>query len=441
MSIYTYQNKEVIEEKVCIYNIFIRRASMLKGIMHKDRLFLRVAIGFFLGIVLGFLFPQISKDCKVIGDVYLILIKMMIIPILFCAVCGGIANITDTDSLGRIGFKTVLTYIVMFMASAIVSFGVAFIMRPGMGIVFENQPVWQGELANTTVSGFLLNIFPSNIFAALANGQILPTIIFTAIFAIAIVKVGEKAKPVLNLVNSLSEVMFKFLGFVMETSPIGVMFLIAYSIAQYGMGIFSALGKYIITCYIACIATFIIVMIIPLVLYTGVKVSSLLKSMGKIALMTLSTTSSAATLPTTIRVSIDDLGAPEAISKFTLPLGCTINMCGGACSFCCLAVFVSDFYGLSLSVQTIIGMVVVATLINMSAPGIPGGGIVLCASFLSIFGLPFDLMGPIAAFYRLLDMAFTTINVEGDVVANLIISKSEKQWDASMVTEVGKISA
>lgn len=141
--------------------------------------------------------------------------------------------------------------------------------------------------------------------------------------------------------------------------------------------------------------------------------------------MTMSTTSSAATLPTTIRVSTEDLGAPEYISNFTLPIGCTINMCGGACSFCCLSLFVSDFYSLDLPLIQFAAMAVAATLINMAAPGIPGGGIVLMTSFLTMFGLPLDLIGPIAAFYRLLDMAFTTINVEGDIAANLIIAKSE----------------
>ena len=158
-----------------------------------------------------------------------------------------------------------------------------------------------------------------------------------------------------------------------------------------------------------------------------------IRACGKIALVTLSTTSSAATLPTTINVSMNDLGAPEGISKFTLPLGCTINMCGGACSFCCLAVFVSDFYSINLPLGTIIFLIFTATLINMAAPGIPGGGVVLGASFLSILGLPMDLMGPISGFYRLLDMAFTTINVEGDVAANLIISKSVGEYDVSKV--------
>lgn len=407
---------------------------MLKYIMRKDRLFVRVAIGFALGIALGLIAPQAAKNLKVIGDVYLVLIKMMIVPILICAVAGGIANIQDTRTLRRIGLKTVALYVVMFMFSAIVSFAVAFAIRPGLGVTFENAPVWEGTLADTTISGFLLNVFPSNIFNSMAKGDILPIIIFTAIFAVAVVACGKKAEPVLVFINSVSDVMFKVLSYVMEVSPIGVMFLMAYSLAEYGMGMFTALGKYILCCYAACIVTFIIVMLLPLVLYTRMKVSHLLRGLSKIAMMTVSTTSSSVTLPTTIRVSIDDFGAPEGISKFTLPLGCTINMCGGACSFCCLAVFVSDFYGLSLPVSTLAGMVVVATLINMAAPGIPGGGIVLGASFLSIFGLPFDLMGPISAFYRLLDMAFTTMNVVGDVVANLMISKHEKQWNQSMVS-------
>ena len=189
-----------------------------------------------------------------------------------------------------------------------------------------------------------------------------------------------------------------------------------------------AIGKYILCCWLACIAVFVIVFVIPAVAYTHVPLRTLLSACGKVALMTLSTTSSAATLPTSIRVSIEELGTPESITTFTLPLGCTINMCGGACSFCCLSLFVSDFYALELPLITLAEMAVVATLINMAAPGIPGGGIVLMTSYLTIFGLPVDLIGPIAAFYRLLDMAFTTINVEGDIAANLIISKSEGLW-------------
>ncbi|MBQ6426283.1 MAG: dicarboxylate/amino acid:cation symporter [Clostridia bacterium] len=403
----------------------------MKKFFKKEALFIRVAIGFVLGIILGLVAPQFSISTKVVGDVYLNLIKLMIIPIVVCAVFCGIANIQDGALLRKIGIRTVILYVLMFFASAVVSLVIVYLIRPGKGMTLASDVVFTGDLANTTVSGFLTTIVPTNIVQSMANGATLPVILFTAVFAIAIVALGEKGKPVTNLMNSVSAAFFKMLGYFMEISPLGVMSLMAFSVAKYGSGIFSALAKYIVTCWICCIVVFFLCMMLPTCLYTKVNPGRFLKACGKISLVTLSTTSSAATLPTTINVSMEDLGAPEGISKFTLPLGCTINMCGGACSFCCLAVFTADIYGLNLSLGTIIFMVVVATLINMAAPGIPGGGVILGASFLSIFGLPFDVMALISGFYRLLDMAFTTINVEGDVAANLIIAKSVGEYNGA----------
>ena len=402
----------------------------MKSFFAKKNLFLRVAVGFVLGVVLGFAAPGFSVATKVVGDIYLNLIKLMIIPVVVCAVFCGIANIRDGALLRKIGLRTVGLYVVMFVASAAVSLAIAYTIRPGFGTVFENAPVYEGSITNPTVSSFLTTIVPTNIIQAAADGSTLPVILFTIVFAVAIVSIGEKGKPVLDFMNSLSDAMFKMLGYFMELSPLGVMSLMAWSVARYGAGIFGALAKYIACCWLCCAVVFALVMVLPACLYTRVPLGTLLKACGKIALVTLSTTSSAATLPTTINVSMEDLNAPEGVSKFTLPLGCTINMCGGACSLCCLAVFVSDFYGIGLPFGTIVFLVVIATLINMAAPGIPGGGVVLGASFLSILGLPIDLMGPISGFYRLLDMAFTTINVEGDVAANLIIAKSIGEYEA-----------
>ena len=201
----------------------------------------------------------------------------------------------------------------------------------------------------------------------------------------------------------------------------------AFAIAEYGAAIFSALGLYIITAWAACIIAFIIVMLLPVWLYAGLSPLQFIKGIYKVWLVSLSTTSSAVTLPTNMRVSINDFKAPESITNFVVPLGTTINMAGGAISFSLLAVFVSDFYQIPLSVPEVIYLVVIATILNMAAPGIPGGGIVLGASFLTLLGLPIELMGPIAAIYRLLDMAYTTMNVTGDAAANLLISKSEEK--------------
>ncbi|MBE6042060.1 MAG: dicarboxylate/amino acid:cation symporter [Clostridiales bacterium] len=402
----------------------------MKYITKKENLFIRIAIGFAIGIILGFALPSFSHGIKFLGDIYLNLIKLMIIPILVCAVAGGIINSSDAAALKKVGIKTVALYVVMFLASFAVSFAVAMVIRPGLGVVFENRPVYEGETqAPMNFGDVLTSVIQDNMLKAMMDNAILPTIIFTLIISLAILAAGDKGKVVRDCINSLSAVAFSVLSLIMETSPVGVMALMAYSIAEYGAGMFTAIGKYILCCWLACIAVFIFVFVIPVKAYTRVDLKTYLSACGKVALMTLSTTSSAATLPTTIRVSTEDLGAPESISTFTLPLGCTINMCGGACSFCCLSIFVADFYSMDLPLSRLAAMAIAATLINMAAPGIPGGGIVLMTSYLTIFGLPVDLIGPVAAFYRLLDMAFTTINVEGDIAANLIISRSEGLWE------------
>ena len=215
----------------------------------------------------------------------------------------------------------------------------------------------------------------------------------------------------------------------MELTPIGIISLMAFAVAEYGAGIFSALGLYIVTAYAAGIIAFIIVMLIPVWIYTGMTPVQFLKGIYKVWLVSLATTSSAVTMPTTIRVTKNDFKVSESITNFVVPLGTTINMAGGAISFSLLAVFVSDFYNIPLSVGQIIYLVIIATVINMAAPGIPGGGIVLGASFLTLLGLPIELMGPIAAIYRILDMAYTTMNIRGDATAAILIDESEKRRD------------
>ena len=361
----------------------------------KENLFIRIAIGFAAGILLGVLAPQFSLEIKIVGDVYLKLIKFMVLPVLICAVMSGIINSASIASLRRVAVKTVALFFVMFLASFAVSSAVALAIRPGRGIVFENQPVYEGTVAGKlSAADVLRQLFPSSLADIFSSKNILAAIILALILSIVIVKAGEKAEPVRDFINRLTDIVFHILSVIMETSPVGVMSLIAFSIAQYGAGLFMAIGKYIMCCWLACLAVFIIVFLLPVLLYAKTDLKTYLKACGRVALMTLSTTSSAATLPTTIRVSTKDLGVPEDLSGFILPLGCTINMCGGACSFCCLAFFVDDFYSLGLPFLQLAAMAFVAALLNMAAPGIPGGGIVLMTSFLTIFGLPIDLIGP-----------------------------------------------
>lgn len=400
----------------------------MKQLFSKKNLFIRILIGFVLGIVLGLAVPSFSLELKFLGDMYLNLIRMMIVPVIFASVATGILNMNSSKELGRVSFKSVALFLFNLITSSIVAIFVAKLFNPGSNLVLENMQKFDGKLASTSVSDFFSSIVPANIIKAMADGNILAVILFTILFATAAVIVGEAAKPVKEFTNSLASVIFKILDIVMEFSPIGVAALMAFTTSKYGSGIFSALGNYILTIYATSLIVFILVLLIPMVLYTKINPIFFLKKIYPVALMTVSTTSSAATLPTSIKVSEEELKVPSEISRFVLPLGNTIQMVGGSVSFSCLAIFVSGFYGIELSFGQLVFCTFVSTLLNMGAPGIPGGGIVLGATFLSIVGLPFELMGPIAAIYRLLDMVLTTLNAVGDVTANVMIAKSEKLW-------------
>ncbi|WP_152657072.1 dicarboxylate/amino acid:cation symporter [Oceanobacillus sp. CFH 90083] len=392
----------------------------------KKYLFTRIAIGFGLGILFGILLPEISIQTKFIGDIYLNLIQMMIIPIIFVAVSTGIINIGSSSDLGRIGFKSIFVFVAMFITTAAISLAISYLIRPGQSINIDAVG-YDGEVTEPSIADFFMNIVPSNLFQAISEGDILATILFTLIFSVAIVVVGKEADPVRTFINSLSKVIFKILDFIMELTPIGIISLMAFAVAEYGAGIFSALGLYIFTAYFACIIVFILVMLLPAWLYSKLSPIDFIKGIYKVWLVSLSTTSSAVTMPTTMRVTRNDFKVSESITNFVVPLGTTINMAGGAVSFSLLAVFVSDFYDIPLGVGQIIYLVIIATILNMAAPGIPGGGIVLGASFLTLLNLPIELMGPIAAIYRLLDMAYTTMNVTGDAAAAVLIDKSEEK--------------
>lgn len=401
------------------------------SLFSRKNLFLKVAVCFILGVVLGLVFPDFSISAKVVGDVYLNLIKMLITPIVFCSVFCGIVGIKDRGKLGKLGIRAIVLFVLLFICCAVITILICSYFKPGSNVVLENVPQWTGSVVNPSVSSFLMKIVPSNILLSFVNGDTLSVILFTFVFAVASIVLADSsniaikknAKTLQSVIEGLKDILYKVFDYFMAFTPIGVLSLIAYSVAFYGAGLFGSLAKYIAVCWGSCLFCFVFVLFIPTVIYTKVNPVAFLKACGKVALVTMSTTSSAATLPTTIKVCTEDLGLEEDITNFVAPLGCTIHMCGGACSFMCLLMFVSQFYGVILPFENLVIAVLVATLINMAAPGIPGGGVVIGASFLTIMGLPIELIGLYAGIYRILDMIYTTMNVEGDIAADLILCK------------------
>ena len=404
----------------------------MKILLKKENLFLRVAIGFALGVLLGLTAKDFSIATKVVGDLYLNLIKLMIIPIVVCAVFCGIANIKDGNLLRRIGVRTVALYVVMFVVCAVISLVIAWVIRPGLGTVFENAPVYEGgghhphhlqlpddHRAHQHHQGGSRRKHPAGdpLYHRLRHRHLVHR---------------REGPPGAGLHEQPVRRLLQDAGLLHGALPHRRAVPHSLLRGPVRRGHFQRPGqvhRHLLAVLRGGISRGHGAARLPLHQGPPHEISPGLRQGGPGDPVHYVLRRRPAT---TINVSTQDLGAPEGVSKFTLPLGCTINMCGGACSFCCLAVFVSDFYSINLPLGTIVFLVLVATLLNMAAPGIPGGGVVLGASFLSILGLPIDLMGPISGFYRLLDMAFTTINVEGDVAANLMISKSIGEYDGSM---------
>ena len=357
-----------------------------------------------------------------IGDIYVNLLKLIVIPLLMTQIITGVYRAVGKLA-GRVA-KTVILFVIMFAVSFCISAAAIALIGPGRGVELFGE-AWDGDLAVTTLAGFFGSIVPSNIFAAMASGSIMPCILFA--FAVGIAAAKLKAEKAMGVVDELGGIFSEILRYIMFITPLGVFCLIGSSAASYGAAVVGVCAEYIALAWALCAAVTVIVMILPVWLYAKVSPIRYLRHVSRIWLITLSTCSSAATLPNTVRVCNEDFGVPSGITDVVVPLGCTIHMCGGAVSFALLGLFTMQMAGITPDIGMFLYMLAVATLINMAAPGIPGGGIVIGATYLSILGVPTGFIGLYSGIYRVLDMAYTTVNVTGDITANILIAENERR--------------
>lgn len=382
-------------------------------------------IAFVLAIPAGILLPELCHGIEFLGTIYVNLLKLMIVPVLFAGIVSALAG---SKKAAGITLKTVMLFIVMFAATFIVCSLLWIVLKPGKGAVFTEVP-WDGEIKTLTLSSFFISLFPSNIVTAMSENALLPVILFAFALGLAIRSCGlEKLS---GFFGDLSTAFNKMLSYVMFLTPFGVFSLLGNTVANYGSRILGTAALYIGCAYLGCIVTAIIVMMLPAWIHCGISPLSYIKRVYRIWIITLTTCSSAATLPNTIKVCNEEFGVPEHITNLVVPLGCTIHMCGGAVSFSLLAFFNMQMFGMVPNAGTFLLMFLIALILNMGAPGIPGGGIVIGATYLSILGIPLNFIGFYAGIYRVLDMAYTTMNVCGDITANILINSMYEKSSAA----------
>nr|WP_218627898.1 dicarboxylate/amino acid:cation symporter [Sporosarcina sp. E16_8] len=404
----------------------------------KFNLVTQIFIAFVLAIILGSIFGSSIDFLKPFGDLFLRLIKFIIAPLILSTLVVGVAGTSDPKQLGRIGIKTMSYYLVTTAIAIVIGLAVAFTVSPGKGLTISTEGLTIPESATQepqSVITTILNIVPENPFTALAAGNILQIIFFALFIGLAITFVGEKAQPVFRFFEGFAEVMYKITGMVMKVAPLGILGLLAPVVGQYGLSVLLPLVKVIAAVFIACILHAAIVYSTAVKVWGKMSPIKFFKGISPAALVAFSTASSAGTLPVTIKNTNENLGVPNKISSFVLPLGATINMDGTAIYQGVAVVFIAQFYNLNLSFTQLLTIVLITILASIGTAGVPGAGMIMLAMVLTSVNMPLEGIALIAGIDRILDMMRTTLNIVGDASAAVVVAGTEKSRIEVVPTE------
>ncbi|BCL71796.1 dicarboxylate:amino acid:cation symporter DAACS family protein [Vibrio nigripulchritudo] len=385
-----------------------------------------------IGIVVGVFAGPDAVLLKPIGDLFLNAIKMLIIPLVFCSLVVGVTAISDTQKMGRIAAKSVGIYLLTTALAISIGLMASLLVSPGTGLEMSLSAAQETAKSQPSFIDTLINLVPKNPISALASGNILQTIFFAIGLGIALSLSGEKAKPAIRVFEGLAEAMYKLTTIVMSFAPYGIFALIAVVAGQYGLDILLPLIKVIFLVYLCCIIQVLVVYSGILKLAGRLSPIQYLKALANPAAVAFTTTSSSGTLPVTIRTAHEELGVSREISSFVLPLGATINMDGTAIYQGVAAIFIAQVFGVNLEMQDYLMIIMTSTLASIGTAGVPGAGLIMLSLVLSTVGLPLEGLAIVAGIDRILDMARTSVNVCGDLMVSVLISRSEKGLDTSV---------
>lgn len=391
-------------------------------------LFAKIMIGFVLGIVVGLLMKENASMFAFLGTILTNLLQMVVAPLVFFVIVGAIANIGDGSKVGRIGFKTILVFLITTLIAILIGLFFANIFQVGKGVTI---PLPEGSSsAVEAAEGFsmidtIVNIVPTSIFQALSNNDLLPIIFFALLIGFSILKMGEKGTKVRDAFNLAQDVMSKLTDIVLKFTPIGVFGLMADVVGNIGLSILFPYAKAIIALYVACILYLIVVQ--AGVMAGGIaRISPIkfLREMAEAMAFAFATCSSVATIPLTLDATTK-LGADKDTANFVVPLGAVVNMNGTAIYQAVSVIFVAQIYGIDLSIGTQLMVMFTAALASVGTAGIPGSGLIMSVIVLGAAGLPLEGVALLAGIDRIMNMGRIVPNIVGDAAAALIVSKSE----------------
>jgi len=399
----------------------------------------QIMIGLALGIICGLIFYQNKSAITVmqsLGTIFIRLIQMIVMPIVVSCLTVGIANIGDIKKLGRIGGKTLIYFEVLTTIALILGIVMANITHPGSFIDIHKLHATDISQYMSTAksaehnSGFwplILSIIPTNIFKSMSDGDMMPVILFSVLFGLGIAAVGEKAKILINVLNAVSEVMFKVTNWVMKFAPIGVFGLIGMTIAEMGISALLPLGLFILIAYVTMLIFIIVVLGITAHIF-HLRYWKTMRAILDEIVLAFTTASSEVTLPRLMKKT-HEMGVSKGITAFVIPTGYTFNLDGSAIYQSLAAIFLAQAYGLHLSISHQITLLVVLMITSKGMAGVPGASFVVLLASVSTIGVPMAGLTFIAGIDRFVDMGRTAVNVVGNSIATLVIGESEGALD------------
>lgn len=389
----------------------------------------QIFIGLILGVVFGYVFPNYGVAMKPVGDAFIRMIKMIVVPLIFSSLIMGIAGTGDFKKLGRLGVKSIIWFEIATTLALIVGLGVVNIFQPGVGVAMATgaDAGTAAAAAKKTIdmTQMLVNIVPTNIVDAAARGDMLQIILFSTFFGVAAAAMGPTGEPVVKLATSVAEIMFKFTWYVMKLAPIGVFALIGYTVGKFGLGMLIPLAKLIFSLYFALIA-FVLLVLASASVVIRVNFFHLLRAIKEPILIAFSTASSEAALPIAME-KLEKFGIPKHIITFVLPTGYTFNLDGSTLYSALAVVFIAQVYNIDFPIQTQLLMVVTLMLSTKGIAAVPGASLIVIAGTAAAFGLPVEGIAIILGVDRILDMARTACNLIGNCVAAVVVARWEKE--------------
>ncbi len=408
------------------------------------KIFVALLLGLVSGVVLNLWVPKgyvrdtviVDGICYVIGNGFIRLMKMLVVPLVFTSIVCGASSIGDTKALGKVGGRTIIFYLATTALAISVALGIATLIKPGIGLNMSS--IEAGEVTvtkSTSAAETLLNIIPENPLESLAQGNMLQIIFFALIVGILLAKMDERAEMIANLFTQINDLMMEMTNLVMKFAPLGVYFMLARTFANLGFDAFVPLLKYMASVTVSLALQCFGVYMVLLFVFTGLNPVRFIKKFFPVMAFAFSTSTSNATIPLNIETLEEKMGVSRKISSFTIPLGATINMDGTSIMQGVAVVFAAQAYGINLGPSGYLTVIATATLASIGTAGIPSVGLVTLSMVFSAVGLPVEAIALIMGIDRILDMLRTAVNITGDAVCTTIVAHQNKAVDREVFNQ------